>query len=43
MFNKGKPYVPPPTRSMGSANAHDSLHDLDDAELGSGLIAKRAL
>lgn len=33
MFNKGKPYVPPPTRSMGSANAHDSLHDLDDAEL----------
>lgn len=33
MFNKGKPYVPPPTRSMGSANAHDGLHDLDDAEL----------
>ena len=30
MFNKGKPYVPPPTRSMGTASAHDDLHDLDE-------------
>ena len=33
MFNKGKPYVPPPTRSMGTASPHDDLHDIDD-ELG---------
>ncbi|WP_242913540.1 bactofilin family protein [Brevundimonas pishanensis] len=33
MFNKGKPYVPPPTRAMGTASGHDDLHDLDDAEL----------
>lgn len=33
MFNKGKPYVPPPTRSMGTASSHDDLHDIDD-ELG---------
>lgn len=33
MFNKGKPYVPPPTRSMGTASGHDDLHDLDDSEL----------
>lgn len=33
MFNKGKPYVPPPTRSMGTASGHDDLHDLDDTEL----------
>lgn len=30
MFNKGKPYVPPPTRSMGTASSHDDLHDIDD-------------
>ena len=33
MFNKGKPYVPPPTRSMGTASGHDDLHELDDVEL----------
>ena len=33
MFNKGKPYVPPPTRSMGTTSPHENLHDLDDAEL----------
>ena len=33
MFNKGKPYVPPPTRSMGTASGHDDLHDLDETEL----------
>ena len=33
MFNKGKPYVPPPTRSMGTASGYDDLHELDDAEL----------
>ena len=30
MFNKGKPYVPPPTRAMGSAHPHDDLHNIDD-------------
>lgn len=30
MFNKGKPYVPPPTRAMGSAHAHDDLHSIED-------------
>lgn len=30
MFNKGKPYVPPPTRAMGSAHSHDDLHDIND-------------
>lgn len=33
MFNKGKPYVPPPTRSMGTASPYDDLPDIDD-ELG---------
>lgn len=30
MFNKGKPYVPPPTRAMGSTQTSDDLHDIDD-------------
>lgn len=30
MFNKGKPYVPPPTRAMGSAHPHDDVHDIHD-------------
>jgi len=30
MFNKGKPYVPPPTRAMGSTQSSDDLHDIDD-------------
>ena len=30
MFNKGKPYVPPPTRAMGSTPSSDDLHDIDD-------------
>lgn len=44
MFNKGKPYVPPPTRAMGSAHAHDDLHNIEDElELNSEFQEDQAL
>lgn len=44
MFNKGKPYVPPPTRAMGSAHAHDDLHNIEDElELSSEFHDDQAL